>query len=95
MNEKEKRTLEKIRSELKQHEDRLREILAVNQNVDETLCNVLLAIRQNEYLQAWYPPQNGEVEQKVVGKYHTFNKENSYEECSALAAQSPRTFQDD
>lgn len=29
----------------------------LNENVDATLCNVLLAIRQNEYLQAWYPEQ--------------------------------------
>lgn len=37
--------------------------------VDETLSNVLLAIRQNEYLQAWYPAQQGETEKKVIGRW--------------------------
>jgi flagellar hook-basal body complex protein FliE len=50
------------------HRD-LHDVLSVMTNADETLCNVLLAIRQNEYLQAWYPPQRGNPEQKVVGKY--------------------------
>jgi hypothetical protein len=31
--------------------------------------NVLLAIRQNEYLQAWYPAQQGYPEMKVVGSH--------------------------
>lgn len=44
-------------------------VIRICENVDETLCNVLLAIRQNEYLQAWYPAQLGQKEQKVVGKY--------------------------
>ena len=39
------------------HENRetLFTVKTTNENVDATLCNVLLAIRQNEYLQAWYP----------------------------------------
>lgn len=37
--------------------------------VDETLTNVLLAIRQNEYMQAYYPAQHGEPAKKVVGKW--------------------------
>lgn len=41
----------------------------INQNVEATLCNVLLAIRQNEYLQAWYPAQQGYPEMKVTGKH--------------------------
>ena len=38
-----------------------------NECVEESLCNVLLAIRQNEYLQAWYPEQSGFPEMKVTG----------------------------
>lgn len=95
MNEKEARTLEKIRVELRLHEETLREILKVSENADETLCNVLLAIRQNEYLQAWYPPQNGELEQKVVGKYHAFKTEETYGKATRMADQSSRDFQDD
>jgi len=40
-----------------------------NENVNETLLNVLLAIRQNEYLQAWYPEQHGFPEMKVSGTH--------------------------
>ena len=40
-----------------------------NQTAEETLCNVLLAIRQNEYLQAWYPEQAGYPEMKIVGRH--------------------------
>lgn len=47
----------------------IKEISEVNKCVDETLCNVLLAIRQNEYLQAWYPEQYGYPEQKVTGAH--------------------------
>ena len=39
------------------------------ENVDETLGNVLLAIRQNEFLQAHYPAQHGYPEMKVTGKH--------------------------
>lgn len=69
MNKKEERILVKINERLKEHEEILERSLKVVENVDETLCNVLLAIRQNEYLQAYYPAQNGAKEQKVVGKY--------------------------
>lgn len=47
----------------------LKVVINTNENVDESITNVLLAIRQNEYLQAWYPPQNGQPAQKVIGKY--------------------------
>lgn len=33
----------------------MKKVIYTNECVDQTLCNVLLAIRQNEYLQAWYP----------------------------------------
>ncbi len=69
MARKEEKILKKIDTALKCHEAVLERILQVNQNAEETLCNVLLAIRQNEYLQAWYPAQQGQPEQKVVGKY--------------------------
>ena len=39
------------------------------ENIDETLGNVLLAIRQNEYLQAYYPAQHEYPDLKVVGKH--------------------------
>ena len=42
---------------LDEHEKFLKEITEINRNVEQTLCHVLLAIRQNEYLQAWYRPK--------------------------------------
>jgi hypothetical protein len=44
-----------MRKEVSDHRSFLEKILSVNQMVEETLCKVLLAINQNEYLQAWYP----------------------------------------
>ncbi len=52
-----------------QHGEFLEEITAANQNAEEILGNVLLAIRQNEYLQAWYPAQGGFPEMKVAGTH--------------------------
>ena len=69
MSKKEERILEKVQARIDAHQEQLHQMLDVLRNVDETLCNVLFAIRQNEYLQAWYPAQGGVEEQKVVGKY--------------------------
>jgi hypothetical protein len=49
------------------HEKVLQEIKNTNLMVEESLNNVLIAIRQNEYLQAWYPPSEGQPEMKVIG----------------------------
>lgn len=74
--EKNKRFMNKVGEMVKELSSTMRVYLTVlesvkktNETVDETLCNVLLAIRQNEYLQAWYPAQGKEPEKKVVGKY--------------------------
>jgi hypothetical protein len=69
MGKKEERLLDRINATLKEHEGILDRMLKVNQNLDETLCNLLLAIRQQEFLHAWYPPQKGEPEKQVIGKY--------------------------
>ena len=50
--------LVEIRKENKDMIDFLESVKKTNENVDETLCKVLLAIRQNEYLQAWYPEKD-------------------------------------
>lgn len=60
-------TITVLKQERTEHRAFLKEISRINGNVDETLGNVLLAIRQNEYLQAYYPAQNGFPELKVVG----------------------------
>lgn len=54
---------------LKEQVDCLRDNNKNIQCVDESLGNVLLAIRQNEYLQANYPAQHGFAEMKVVGQH--------------------------
>jgi len=69
MGKKEEKLFERIQGVMEGHVTVLQDILSVNRNVDETLCNVLMAIRQNEYLQAYYPSQNGLEDQHVVGKY--------------------------
>jgi hypothetical protein len=51
------------------HEKYLKALKASNENVEETLGNVLLAIKQNEFLQAWYPAQHGYPDLKVTGKH--------------------------
>ena len=52
---------------VKQHQKSLDAMKKACDTTDETLCNVLLAIRQNEYLQAWYPATKGYQEMKVTG----------------------------
>lgn len=47
----------------------LKQLAVSNDNVSDTLLNVLLAIRQNEYLQAWYPAQHGFSDMKVSGTH--------------------------
>ncbi len=44
---------------IKGHENYLDTLKKQNETLDETVCNVLLAIRQNEYVQAWYPNKAG------------------------------------
>lgn len=39
------------------------------QHAEDALLNVLLAIRQNEYLQAYYPAQKGHPEMRVTGTH--------------------------
>lgn len=58
-----------IRKAFKENNKIMLEMTKVNKNVDETLGNVFLAIRQNEYLQAWYPAQHGFPELKVTGTH--------------------------
>jgi len=64
----------KLQKALAGQEKALEKMIDQNQITEETLCNVLLAIRQNEYLQAWYPDTCGFPEQKVVGQ-HPVQKE--------------------
>jgi hypothetical protein len=59
----------KIDKEVEKWEERLVQISKVNLDVEETLSNVLVAIRQNEYLQAYYPAQQGYPEMNVIGRH--------------------------
>lgn len=76
MSRKVDKELAKIMQVMQEHERLLKAIqkenkvfLEMSESVDVTLSNVLLAIRQNSFLQAWYPEQFNRPEQKVVGKY--------------------------
>jgi len=66
--------LGKIEKNIIEQNKILNKILDTNKITEETLCNVLLAVRQNEYLQAWYPAQHGFPEQKVVGVHPIHKK---------------------
>ena len=68
------KTLLSIKKDHEKHKNIMKEISSTNKNVEETVCNVLLAIRQNEYLQAYYPEQLGFKEMKVVGKHPSKNQ---------------------
>ncbi len=39
------------------------------ERTEDTVCNVLLAIRQNQFLQAWYPAQKKSPEMHVSGSH--------------------------
>lgn len=54
---------------IKDHNKFLDQLSTSNHNLEDTVLNVLLAIRQNEYLQAWYPAQHGYDAMKIVGSH--------------------------
>lgn len=55
--------------ELKKIQSFLTETKKTHESLEDTVLNILLAIRQNEYLQAWYPAQNGYDQMKVIGSH--------------------------
>jgi N-glycosylase/DNA lyase len=72
-----------LRKLLREYQDFLKKSTSTNENIEKTLLNVLLAIRQNEYLQAWYPEQLGFPSMKVSGIHPVLqpNKSiNNYQE---------------
>lgn len=66
-----KKEVSLIRNDFLKMIDEMNQSLArsveISQSCEENLLNVLLAIKQNEYLQAYYPAQRGYPEMKVVG----------------------------
>jgi hypothetical protein len=63
------KTVGEIKKILELHEKTLQEITQINRTVEDTLLNVLLAIKQNTFLQAWYPSQAGHPEIHVIGSH--------------------------
>jgi hypothetical protein len=63
------KAVEEASCTIKAYGSRMEEVAKVVSFAEETLMNVLIAIRQNEYLHALYPAQNGKPEQEVVGRY--------------------------
>ena len=57
------------------HEKYLNEIARKMIDIEETIDNVFLAIRQNEFLQAHYPAQHGYADMKIIGKHPAKLKE--------------------
>ena len=63
------KTYEMFEKKMKKIVEDIEKITRKNEVIEEVLTNVLLAIRQNEYLQAWYPPHQGYPEMKVTGRH--------------------------
>lgn len=51
----------------KSHEDILHGVLIKMENIDEMMGCILVAVRQNEYLQTYYPSQHGFPAGKYIG----------------------------
>lgn len=47
----------------------LRKTQEILERTEDTVCNMLLAIRQNQFLQAYYPAQKDLPEMYVTGSY--------------------------
>src|SRR5271154_3893139 len=58
-----------MKKKFDEQENVIKRLTQICSNAEETLTNVLVAIRQNEYLQAWHPAQSGYPEMRVVGKH--------------------------
>jgi paraquat-inducible protein B len=72
------KVLQKINKNLDEFATSVKENANFLREMDETQRNIFLAIRQNEYLQAWYPEQHEFPEMKVVGPHpgKTCRREN-------------------
>lgn len=57
----------KIMNKVDSHEKFLKDILGKMESIDEMMGLILVAIRQNEYLQAYYPEQHGFPAGKYAG----------------------------
>lgn len=68
-------SMNKVLLSFNKQNENLESVMKINSNVEETLCHVLLAIRQNEYLQAYIPCEK-DPERKVVGSCETNFKWN-------------------
>lgn len=57
----------KVDKSLDNHQNRLTKIVSTMESIDEMMSLILVAIRQNEYLQAYYPAQHGHPAGKYAG----------------------------
>ena len=58
-------------TQMKKSEAIMRESNRINELAEETLCNVLLAINQRDFLHAWYPDSENHKGTYVVGQHPT------------------------
>ena len=63
------KTFESMHEKIIFYEEKLTRISEANAEIELAISNMLLAIRQNEFLQAWFPAQKGYPAMKVVGKH--------------------------
>lgn len=55
-----------ISEKVKDFEAIMKSVQYTNENADTTLCKVLHAIRQNQFLNAWYPEQSDKKVREAV-----------------------------
>ena len=61
--------VENLSDKVERHERTIKKTKEILERTEDTVCNILAAIRQNQCLQAWYPPQNGYPEMYVSGNH--------------------------
>lgn len=61
--------LSMVTEKFKNQNDSISKYASIAASTEDALLNVLLAIKQNEYLQAYYPEQLGYQAMKVVGSH--------------------------
>jgi len=73
-----------LTNQMKKNEAIMRESNRINELAEETMCNVLLAINQRDFLHAWYPDSENHKGTYVVGQHPTQLRNTEIEQKKRL-----------
>lgn len=75
--------------------DTLKDICKLNEEIEATMCNIMLAIKQNSFLQAWYPEQQGIKEGHFAGPHPIIQERinEKYSDSDKRKSRSPTETQ--